>query len=437
MKHYNYTLLSLLLASITLLSACSNTDVPAHAEALLQTVPADPAYVQVLNLDRFIDNNGGKADGDIIKDADRLTTELVKAFPKFDIASLLAGDAGVSFTAAVVFADNIQGYITFQVEDGEKFRAYTTSKCGLKWTLHDKIHTADSIAQSGNQVWLCSKGNFDRIAEYAALTKARSFMSNGYAGTLTACGHDMAWYVPVSAAIDASSALSFSERASLRMALSMVFDNVVAVAGYADAKDNKIELTADMLDSDGRIAKCNLKLGKIDVAQTAALGGNANTILAISLPHHLIEQLLKTAESLGGTMPALYKNLLTPLDGTVALATSVTADNGKTDVPFTASIATSGNQAPLMQTLFGMGLKPVSDGNLLKISMGNYGAGALKVEDAAKKFEGASIGMVMKNTDGTLVTATIRQHDGGLRLGLEVTTSQPVISYLPKLVNYK
>ncbi|MDE5552691.1 MAG: hypothetical protein K2I91_05760, partial [Muribaculaceae bacterium] len=367
-----------------MLSACSNTDTPAHAEALLLTVPADPAYVQVLDIDRFIDNNGGKADGSVVKNDERLRKELVTAFPKFDIASLLDGEAGISFTAAVVFADNLQNYLTFRVEDGEKFRAYTSAKAGLKWTQRDKLYTADSLAQSGNQVWLCSKGNFDRISEYASLTKARSFMSNEYAATLSACEHDIAYYIPVSAAIDASS-MSFSERASLRMALSMVFDNVVAVAGYADAKDKKVEVTADMLDSNGRIAKCNLKLGKIDVAQTAALGGNANTIFAISLPHQLIDQLLKTAESLGGTMPALYKNLLTPLDGTVALATSVTTDMDKTDVPFIASIATTGNQAPLMQSLYGMGLKPVSEGNLLKISVGNYGAGALKVADAAKE----------------------------------------------------
>lgn len=439
MKSYLRTLLpvtGVILFLSIFFAACSDSDAKGDAEMLLQTVPADAVGVGVVDLDRLINDLGAKADGTVIKNGDALKKELIGINPKFDYNSLFEGKSGIRFTAAVFFSDAKGSYLTCLADDGETLRGYLTQKAGAKWTKEGKMYVADKFVQKGNQLWIVINGSHDSLEEYSELTSARSFLSQEYASTLTACEHSLAWYASLNSAID-KAGISFSERTTLRMVTSMLFDNIEALAGYADVKKKEFEVIAEALDNKGKVAKCNLKFGKIDVKQVASLGGNANTIFAISLPHALIEQLMKSAESFGGTMPPLYSNIFLPIDGTIALASSVTPETKTTDVPYVASIATTGNQGPLMESLYSLGLKPVSEGNLLKISSGNYGAGAFKVEDAARKLEGAAIGLVIKGEDGENITATIDQHDGGLRLKIEGEIPESAGSVLHKLLPKK
>lgn len=439
MKSYLRSLLpaaGVILFLSLLLAACSGSEAKDDAEALLQTVPADAVSVGVIDLERLIGDLGAKADGTVIKKGDALKKELIGFNSKFDYNSLFDGKSGIRFTSAVFFSDAKGSYLTCLAEDGETLRKYLTEKAGAKWTKEGNLYVADNFVQKGNQLWIVSKGSHESLDEYSELTRARSFLSKDYASVLTACDHGITWYASVNSAID-KAGMSFSERTSVRLVTSMIFDNIEAVAGYADVKENEFEVIAEALDSKGKVAKCNLKFGKIDVKQVAALGGNANTLFAISLPHALIEKLMKSAESFGGTMPALYSNIFLPIDGTVAVASSVTPETKTTDVAYVASIATTGNQGSLMQSLYSLGLKPDSDGNLLKLSSGNYGAGAYKVEDAARKFEGAAIGLVMRGEDGENMTATIDQHDGGLRLKIEGEIPESAGSIVRKLLHKK
>ncbi|MDE5773860.1 MAG: hypothetical protein K2H86_05335 [Muribaculaceae bacterium] len=438
MKFPTFHLLSgvaILLLTTVLTTACSTSDAPADAETLLQTVPANTAKVILINITDLINHNGGKVDATQIKDGENIRKSLAKQYPALDVTSLFDGESGIRFTAAVNFTDNAADYLTFLVEDGEQFRNYITAKAGTQWTKTGKLYTTHSMAQLGNQVWYSNSLDPDKVTEYAGLTKARSFLSNDYSKKLTECDHDAIFYISVAGMLDMSN-ISFSERTTIRMATSMLFDDLAAIAGYADFKDKEITVVGDMINTKGEIAGCNLKLGKLDIKQIAALNGNANYLIALSLPHELIDQILKSAESFGGTMPSLYKNILTPIDGTIAFATSTRLDRPSTDAAFTASIATQGNQASLMEFLYSVNLKPVSDGNLLKINSGNYGDGAFKIADAAKDLEGASFGLVMHSDDSNTVI-TILKHEGGLRIKGSCHTDNPIIDAFPMLLGHK
>lgn len=427
-----------LLSIFLLFCSCSSSDASGDAEALLQTVPADASVVAVLDLESIIDHSGGKAKGAEMKDGRQLKEAIARLDKKGDATRLFDGEASVSLTAAVYFTSGGNSYLTFRLEDAEKFREYVAkrekeSNPSAEWSKDGDIYRLGAYAQTGEQGWLMMNQRSDApIADFAELTKARSFLSNEYAATLSACEHDAQWYASINGLLDAAG-ISFGDRTTIRLASSMLFDNATALAGYAQLDDKDLDITLDVIATDGKPAKCNLKFGKIDIAQVAALGGNANTIFAIDMPHKLVEQLLKSAESFGGSMPTLYKNVLTPIDGTVAVASSGSADIS--NAPFIASIATSGNAAPLMQTLFDAGYKPVSEGDLLKFSSGNYGDGAFSVADASKDMEGASMAVVCRDAKGYDVKVKLAEHKSGLRLEASVTPKGNADYFLVNLLN--
>lgn len=423
--------LTLAIVAFSLAAAsCSDSTSPADAESILATVPADAPVVAVFDLTKVASQSGGKISDNKMEKGEDLKKALALSGVSDKALTVLDGDAGIEMSAAVVFRSGAATYLSMLLEDAEKMREFVITEerktnPSAEWKKEGDVYIYDMYAQKGEQLWICDRRpDAAAIAEMAALTKARSFVSCEYAATLAACDHAAQWYSPVSGLLDAAG-LSFGDRTTAMMLSSMLFDNAYAIAGHADMDGKELKVTAEILDNTMKPARCNLKLGDIDVAQVAALGGNANTVLAIDMPHALVEQILKAASSFGGTLPKLYENILTPIDGTIAVASpdvkwsGAEAESGV----FNASVTTSGNQATLMEALYGMGLTPKTEGNTLRFSRGNYGNGAFSLADASKKMQGASMALVARVNGRTPcdITATVKKHKSGLLLDLILT----------------
>lgn len=420
------------------ITSCSDSDASADASRLLRTVPADAPLIAVVDIESVAEDCGGKVRNDKVEKAAELRNALSQK-GNHEILAILDGNSGIALTSAVIFFDGGSPVVTCRLDDPSKFREFVENGAGApadkdnkavkaQWTAQGDFSTCGKYTVKGDQLWIASGGvTPERIREFAALSDKNSFSSSDYATTLASCEHDIAWWGSIGGLIR-TSGISFSDASMLRMASSMLFDGAESVAGYSDIEENSVRTTLDILNAKLKPARSNLKFGELNTAQIEAVGGNASLVVALSLPAKLVKQILKSGQSFGGTLPSQWLDMLKPVDGTVVFA----SDNPKKNKEFAISVATSGNQAPLMQVMYEAGLKPVSEGNLLKAETANFGNGAFSLKDAASGMKGDLFGIMAStstgNDDGT-VLITGRSNGAGLQIKFEITSansSQPI-----------
>lgn len=422
---------ALILGLLPTLWSCSGSDASADAEKLLQTVPSDAAVVAVLDLESILDHVGAKADGTKVKDGENLLKMLGSINKTGDLKQLLDGESSVVFTSAVIF--NYQGgmYLTGLLDDAETFRGYVQKKFpDEKWTNRNGLWSLRDVVQIGNQFWLAESvhPDLDKILLFSKQTKAQSILSlEEYADNLVKCDHDVAMLGSISGMIDASE-MSFGDRTTFRLVSGMCFDNATWLAGHLDIDKEVLKGEVEVLDNKFKSSKCELKMGKIDVDQVIALGGDANTLMAVAVPQKLVKQIIDAAQSFGGNLPKMYEDFLLPLDGTIAIAAETSVSGENSGAPsFMASIATKGNQAPLMQQLQSQGMDVTSEGNLLIVKHGNYGKGAFAVKDAAPEMKDACMAIrssVSEKGRTTDVQFLLKESGKSLKLLIEIRNNK-------------
>lgn len=391
----------LAVCAVVFMSGCSNQSAPEDARKLLSTVPSDAGVVCVADVESLIDDSGLTK-----KDAQ----SLLKDDKKHDVMMRAVTDpaSGVRATAAVYFASGGDLLTTFLLDDSEKFRIWleqTMSDVEPKrgdsfWSKSGEAYLhagrSNSFTVLDNQVWM-SNGvapvDETTVAAFSELSESRSVIGQEYGAKLAECDDMVAFYAPLAGLMDVAG-LSFADRTQIRMFSSMLFEDVSAIAGTADIDGRTLKFECSVLNDKGKKARCNLKLGKIDVQKVAALGGDAETIFAVSLPHALMQQLIKSSKTLGGSYPAAYEAVMECLDGTAAVAAGLPDSTAKVsrsplDTPFTAFISTRGNQAPLMELFYNAGIKPSAEAGQVLVKNGNYGKGALNVAATAEEMKGA------------------------------------------------
>lgn len=396
------TVVSLLstLAAIFMMTAFHSCSSGPEADTLdlLSAVPSGSEAVIVINMEEAIDGSGAKiSNGKISGDANlqRLLGFLAPApLSKETSAKLLDGSLGIKYSSAVMFMYQGKHFLTCKIDDAKAFRTAIDKIYPGDWKdSADGTSYKNNVAIADDRAWF---GNIDpsEIDTFMKFSEIESFKSNDYAEKLAKSSDALSFWASLKGVMQSAN-MSFSERTVANMALSTFFKDPAFVTGDADIDDDRIDIEMNLLNSKLKKAKCELKITKIDPTRVASLGGNANFVGAVSVSTGLIEQMQKILSSIGGAMPATYSSLLSPLDGTQAIATG--ESGSEILAGFKANITTNGKEnAALAQSLQAFGQVDIQ-GSDFTVSKGSYGNGELKVEEVAKDFDGAWLGIAAAN----------------------------------------
>lgn len=424
-KHSSHGVLSVLsILLLTLFASCS-TNVSDDMNSLLGSVPENSGLVVAINLDKSIEQCGGKVSGGKIKELPK-DTKILEADKKGSasrqLANLKEAMAYVKATAAVAFMQNNEIYVTAKLLDADKF---CDAVAGLeefdsKWVEEDGILYNKGIAVVDDRLWSCSSDYVlkQNIKRFMDLSEAESFVKNPYAKTLIEAENAIGFYGSIDRLM--GDAMSFAQQAQAKLVMNLLFSSPKYFAGEMNFSGNGGMLSVSLLNSDYKPAKCEIDLSKIDPQVVASLSGNADVILAMSISQKLVNQIKDLGKSMGGSLPSDMLNFLSPLDGTIAYASPVAPWGAEgMQQNFRAVVTTSGkDNAPLMQLLEQTG-KVEIDGRSFRISAGRYGQGTLDVAKVAERMKKAWVagGFYVENEGTkTQVFLTLEPADGSLKL---------------------
>lgn len=415
MKKLTYSLLMLLLVAV----GCSknNSD---DADQLLKTVPADASSVVVINVANIVEKLGGSTDGKTIKLGKDLQkaidgSQAIKAEDKQQIKDICNGETGVS-VSSLAFFSAARSYVTGLLNDSEKFIAYLEKESGSKAVQEDGAMVIDKVAVIGNQFWACTKGrpDIDQLKYYQQLNEKQSYASAD-AASLLLDPDKIVTYVA-----DVNRSISLIPQATyIRMASSLIFNDMAYIAGSADLKKDNLLADASVLNSDMKPAELLLPIDKIDASVIKKFDKGGDLFIAAAVPSKLTKKIADIAGSVAGSNAKMVESVLGAIDGTVA----VRLNSAVTDAE--ALIQTSGKNfnelSSVLQSLFG--LVVTRDGDLLTAVYGSKDfTGSVTPAVAADKFKGAWIGVASNGfiaRDVTTITK-LSPDKKSLRLDMEV-----------------
>ncbi|MDE7160936.1 MAG: hypothetical protein K2O24_08875 [Muribaculaceae bacterium] len=418
-------LAALVMIVAMLASSCSDTN-SGDARDLLATVPSDAAGVMVINVRTVLDKTGYKVkDGVVTPPADvKATLDTIKDKDEAEtLKALLAGDAGVAFSAAVCFYAD-QPYLTLILDDPAKTRKFIADKTGVEFVETDGVEISGDYAIKGTQLWVGA--NYaprpDQINRFETLSEKQSYLSSKYADKLTALDHDFNAIADLSglSRISGYGRGSMTRQAAqLSMIASAIFEDpsYICLVGDLDKKASRFNLT--LLNDDCNPAKYLLPAGKIDAAAVKTLGGTGNYAWAIDVPSKLIKKIKTMASAFGGDLPPSVLGLLDPIDGTIAGIGIESTDD------YAMLVTTTGDgTSDLTSMLADMGAV-TRDGKYVKVTAGDRKVtGPITAEQAASLLKGAVAGGVFSDPQAshgvTRVSIIARNTDGGLNVEITV-----------------
>lgn len=450
MKTFRTTMLWLIAAIVPalLFSGCGskpNGDI----EALLESVPSSASAVTAINVANILSDLGCKPDGKALKRTPE-TQALLDSLggSAYDLAarSMLDDSTGVERTAAVTFIDSYATYFTALLEDSDMFREWVEGATGQTWTDNGSVQTCGNVAMKGNCMWVCLSRPRDidaqAVANFSSLSRNRSFASNASAESLLSSDHDIMAWGDIAALLGGSGALLSGTGYS--MAVGMLFEDASAISGYADFEKGQIDAKFSLLNSKGKPAKYLLPAEKIDIATVERLGHNATMIAAFGYPSELTDKIVKLSGSLGGALPAVYTDMLKPIDGTVAVAVSKAVGNEAM-----RGVVTTDDTAATQLSTFLSTLGSVRrDGKLIFFSRGDDNTGTLDVAKSAPLFKDASIAMLFTPQFepeylGSRLSAMKQclvgfyPSDGSMQVRVRIDGTDPKANLLPLLLSSK
>lgn len=300
--------ISILLALFVLtLSSCS-TDFSDAARELLGTVPSDSEAVGLINLQ--------SAAGSLTASGNAVIKTVMRN-EKFsgDIGKLKT--AGVDMSAAAFFIRGSKVYLTGFLDDSESFRSAVEKEAKSHFAQIGDIGILETrrggyVAVADRRFWIVSSGtaDADEIKRYLTLPESQSVLKDSYVDSLAEGEDDVRVIGHISSLL---SSVGEDTQMKVSLAMNMLFDDPANIDVRLNFKKG-IEVAVTMLDSKYRNARFILPLRKIDTSTVAALGGEADTLLAFSLPGVVAGQLTK---QFGQMLPLAP---LASVDGTVACA---------------------------------------------------------------------------------------------------------------------
>lgn len=404
MKKLSYSLLVVL----TLLFAtvgCSKSGSIDDASSLLRTVPADASSVVIVNVAHTVESLGGSTDGAAIKLPNNLLkaineSDAIKPEDKQHFKEICAGETGISMSY-VAFFSAARDYVTGLLNEPDKFISYVEKQLETSATVEGDAKTIGNIAVLGNQFWLCVKGrpDVDQLKYYQQLNDKQSYASAD-AATLLLEPDKVLTYV---ADVNRSMAL-LPNSTYMKMASSLIFNDMAYIAGSADMKKNNFTAYANVLNSNMKPAELLLPVEKIDASVVKSFGNGGDIYFAAGVPKKLTKKLSDIVGSLMGKANPVM-GVLGAIDGTVA----VRANSSATEVE--AYIQTTGENfaelSTLLQNLFGLTVS--RNGNTITGVLGSKDfTGGVTPAQAADMLKGAWMGLVSNDMIARNVTAVAK-----------------------------
>lgn len=403
MKKLTYTLLSVF--ALLLIAAGCSKSAGDDAYSLLRTVPADASSVVMLNISHTVESLGGSSDGSTIKLSKDLQktideSQAIKPEDKQHLKEICNGESGIAFTT-VVFFSAARSYVTGLLNDPDKFVAYMEKNTGVQAKEEDGAKIIKTTAVIGNQFWECTTGtpDIEQLKYYQQLNEKQSYASADGAKLLLEPDKVLTYVA------DVNRSMSLIPNASyMKMASSLIFNDMAYVAGSADIKKNNLTAYASVLNSDMKPAELLLPVDKIDASLVKSFEKGGDIYFAAAIPQKLTKKIGDLAGSMMGSNSKMVNGVLEAIDGTVA----VRANSGAKEAE--ALIQTSGKNfsefSTVLQNLFGLSVS--RDGDMLTAVLGSKDfTGNITPAEAADKLKGAWIGLVsygMMARDVTTVT---------------------------------
>lgn len=404
MKKLSYSLLAVMtLLFVAVGCSKSGSD---DASSLLRSVPADASSVMLINIAYTVESLGGSTDGSAVrlsKDLQKTIdeSEAIKPEDKKQLKEICAGESGISMSS-VAFFSAARSYVTGLLNDPDKFVAYMEKQMGVAAVVEGDAKTIGNIAVLGNQFWVCTTGrpDVDQLKYYQQLNEKQSYASADAAALLLEPDKVLTYVADV----NRSMAL-LPNSTYIRMASSLIFNDMSYVAGSADIKKGNFTAYANVLNSDMKPAELLLPVEKVDASVVKSFEKGGDIYFAAGIPKKLTKKLSDLAGSMMGGKSNPVMGVLESIDGTVA----VRANSGATDVE--ACIQTTGENfaelSNLLQNLFGVTV--TRDGNTLTAVLGTKDfTGGITSSQAADMLKGAWIGMVSNGLIARNVTSVTK-----------------------------
>lgn len=404
MKKLTYSLLTVMTLLLVATGCSKSSD--DEASSLLRTVPADASSVVLVNIAHTVESLGGSTDGSKIKlskDFQKTIEEsqAIKPEDKQNLKEICDGETGIA-VGTVVFFSAARSYVTGILNDPEKFVAYMQKKYDKDAIEENGAKILQNIAVIGNQFWICTTGTPDveQLKYYQKLNEKQSYVAVDAAKLLLEPDKVMTYVA------DVNRSIAYVPNASyIKIASSLIFNDMAYVAGSADFKKNSIVGYASVLNSDMKPADLLLPTEKIDASLVKSFEKGGDIYFAAGISKKLTKKFSDMAEKFMGSESDKVSNVLGAIDGTVAVRSNSDASDA------VALIQTSGQNfsefSTVLQNLFGMTV--TRDGDILTAVYGTKDfSGGITPAQAADKLKGAWIGIVSNGMIARDVTTVVK-----------------------------
>ncbi|MDE6381197.1 MAG: hypothetical protein K2L11_12060 [Muribaculaceae bacterium] len=405
MKKLSYSLFAVL-TLLFVAVGCSKSNGDDDASSLLRTVPADASSVVLINIAHTVESLGGSTDGSAVKLPDDLLkaidgSEAIKPEDKQSFKEICAGETGIAMSTIAYFSA-ARSYITGLLNDPDKFIAFMEKKLNATAETEGDARTIGRIAVLGNQFWACTTGrpDTDQLKYYQQLNEKQSYASADAARLLLTPDKVMTYVADVNRSMS-----HLPNSTYMRMASSLIFNDMAYVAGSADIKKNTLSAYADVLDSDMKPAELLLPVEKIDDAVLKSFAKGGDIYFAAAIPKKLTKKISDAAGSFLGGKNNPMLGALDAIDGTVALR----ANSGATEAE--GIIQTNGKDftalSNMLQNFFGVTV--TRDGDTLTAVRGTKDfSGYITPGQAADMLKGSWVGFISNGMIARNVTSVVK-----------------------------
>lgn len=400
-KRFNNTVRSLCtLMLIMLMCACSSDD---SVRQLLSNIPTDSQTCIVVRAEKIAEKAGlDKSEkGELLSNAKLMTG--MSAKERDFMQKIATGDAGIDLETIIVFQTNGNSFVTGKIADTKKFRAEIAKL--LNRNVNDfksdgDVESLGNIAIANDKFWVSdSPVKASDIQRLVDLKEKESMAS-------TAVGERLVGCTDIGIAVSSDNIVNATGSPEMRMLMAYIFDD--PHTSFADIKfDNGlVDVSFSLLNTKGEDTKISLPMDKIDVGVFQRMSNTSSMVTAMSLPSKMMKKIIPLASQLGNSMPMVpgMSELLTSIDGTVAVSTSARLPNGasSSNAPISLAITLKGKTASqaanaltaIIKATGNLGVSTSFTDNVFVANSGTT-AGTSALASHYNEIDGASIGILL------------------------------------------
>lgn len=374
-----------------LMAGCAKDD-SKNAEALLESVPADADYAVIVRTGRLLEKADCKVSDskiELSKELRQIAEQIKEPSARETILEIADGKSGVNPEMFCIFQSS-HALLTGLLTDPSAFKSFVEKKEGSSFEEENGVNVNGEYAYVGNRFWIGLEGrpSPEAISRYAKMSRNQSYLSREEATLLLDTDRELSGIADMRFVMQEQG----RNRAQISMAMNMTFDNVSSLFFTAGIDKETLTATLSPVNAKGKPAKFLLPTGKVDVKKIASLGGKGSAIVAIALPHSLIDKFVGMLSSFGGGLPKDAAEAIGKIDGTTAFL--LEPGNGVAEGIVSTSSKPTPQLVEMIARMSGLVVTVRDDAMLLSSGKAEAAGGKLEAAQEAELFKGAMAGMV-------------------------------------------